>query len=169
MNRALFVLLIASLAALSTPALADQPGKDGYTRVTQVQVPPHALAGLGNGTFIDWADSPSQIRFNIQPDVREGTDLTTATAEWSIEAYDTSCGEARGSLVYEGIFVNTNTYGPRLHEFTTPSLIPRITSFLLVHEGSTPAGDGGAGHEHAVGDPGRHELACVDMAEYLRP
>lgn len=169
MKRALFVLLVASLAALATPVLAGQPGKDGYTRVSQVQVPPSALAGFGNGTIIDWADAPSQVRFNIQPDIREGTDLTTATTEWTIEAYDTACGDARGPLVYAGTFVNTPSYGPRLHEFPTQSLIPRITSFLLVHDGSTPAGDGGAGHEHAVGNPGRHELACVDIADHVVP
>lgn len=159
----------AVVGGLVLPTTAVRAGNEG-PKNDSAQVAVRAVTfeqsnGFTEGTYINWLEGRTQVKFTLVSDARLGTDPDLGVAEWSLEAYSTSCGASRGAPVDDRPFVNDPTYGPRINDFVSPPFAKAIKSVVVVHDGSTPAADGGAGHTHAIGNPGRHEVACVDVRE----
>lgn len=160
------LLAVGVTALFLTPvlagnAVADNNGKSDYTTLAEVTVTADQFNRLGNGTVIDWSGGRTQIRFNVDPDEKAGTDLDVATGEWEVQGFAEACGQRRGQPVFHEHFVNTNTYGPRVLVFPTSpegGMVARLGSIELVHEGPSA-------HDHfdTMGGPGRHLMACVDV------
>ena len=153
------VLGLALLGLTPLTADAQEVEKDSLKRIA-IEVPQEAFGGLMSGTVIDWSVGVTQVRFNLVPDAKEGTNLDVATGEWELLFYAERCDERRGYPLLHEFFVNTATYGPRVHAFLTSpkrGLIREIGSVELIH-------DGPSAHHHVdeLG-PGRHLMGCVDV------
>lgn len=166
-TRTALLLAATAVGGLVLPTNAvradDERPKDEFTQLAVRELTFEETNGFAKGKYIDWSAGRTQVLVRLFPDARTGANLDVAVAEWSLEAYATPCGEERGALLDDRPFFNDPKYGPRINEAADRNFATEIRSVIVVHDGSTPAGDGGAGHTHAIGDPGRHEVACVDL------
>lgn len=162
-TAAMFLVPVSAGIALAGDQGSDgSDGKAEYRKLAEITVTSDQFNGLGNGTVIDWsAEGRTQIRFVVDPDEKAGADLDVATAEWEVQGFAEECGQRRSRPVFHEHFVNTNTYGPRVHVFPpSPAggMVRLLGSIELIH-------DGPSAHDHfdTMGGPGRHVMACVNV------
>lgn len=156
-SAAVVGLVLLGLMPLS--ADAQEVERDLFKRI-DIEIPREAFGGLMSGTVIDWSVGVTQVRFNLVPDAKEGTNLDVATGEWELFLYAEGCGQRRTYPLLHEFFVNTTTYGPRVQAFLTSpkqGLTRQIGSIELIH-------DGPSAHHHVdeLG-VGRHLMGCVDV------